>query len=272
MFNKLLNLSRLDEQWQYGLDHKLGQGELGNYRPWINIRTFHSRTPRYRVFCLRLNRMVHLMSHAEKTVFQLLEFNDRIRDIREQYPLEPKETLRLCEKLDINHPGYTFGGQIMTSDFLVSHWNNDGSLCYTAIQVKSTENKLTDREEEKLKIERSYWEAKGCRFEFINAKTLNQICCSNLSRLYRFRQLAFSRIHLRMLFNWYEQWSSEQNEWLKFENAGCDKVYDLLEHEFSINDLIKILIAHKYLTFPLADIDITECRLRDLIKGERYAD
>lgn len=267
MFNNNLDLYKLNENWERGLRLELGQGEHENYKPWINIRNFHSQAPRYRIYSAKANRLLQLMSNGEKMVFLRLESNRWVKDIREQFPLDPKVTLRLCRQFDINHPGYTFHGQIMTSDFLITHWADDGSLCHTAIQVKQSRQALTNRCREKIKIEQAYWEQKGVNFKLVFSDELNAILTRNLDRIYRFRQLGLTDGSLKQMYDIFEQWASCQSEFLGFERFGCDRVFRIDNFEFDMAQLVKILLAHEYLAFPINKIDLPQCRLGQLVKG-----
>lgn len=45
-----------------------GQGRYSAYDPWITVQDCHSKTPRHRVPCPRLHRMLHCLSHGERLV------------------------------------------------------------------------------------------------------------------------------------------------------------------------------------------------------------
>lgn len=81
-----------------------GQGRYSAYDPWITVQDCHSKTPRHRVPCTRLHRMIHCLSHGERLVCLSLEWNPNVIEIREQFPLAPIDTLDICSELNLIHP------------------------------------------------------------------------------------------------------------------------------------------------------------------------
>lgn len=83
-------------------------------------------------------------------------------DIREQYPLDIEQTLKIAESIGIPHPRFGKHYQIMTSDFLVD--TNDSTPPRFVVQVKYS-NALNDpRTIEKIEIERQYWKQQNIPF------------------------------------------------------------------------------------------------------------
>lgn len=195
------NLSKLDDEWEKGRRLNLCQGDKADYRPWINIRSLHSQTPRFRIPSTRFNRTIHLMSYGERCAFYLYEWDDRVQDLKEQYALDPRVTREICARLNYRHPGYTFGGQVMTTDLLISRWTDHGTVRLTAVQVKYDRPDLDRRTLEKIEVEREYWVRRGADFKLILTTELNQTLCSNLQHLYPFRQKIFLKGELRFMLN-----------------------------------------------------------------------
>ncbi len=83
-----------------------GQGEGKDYIPWLKINDVPSTGLASRVKGWKTGRVHHLFSeHLELAYFYLLEWDERVVDIREQYPLLPIEkTLYIAESLGIIHP------------------------------------------------------------------------------------------------------------------------------------------------------------------------
>ena len=90
------------------------------------------------------------MSQGEAMWYFLLRWDDSNIDIREQFPLDNKITVKIADELGIKHPQDR--NHIMTTDFLVT--KSDNSL--HAYSVKVDKN-LNDRTVELLYIEREYW-------------------------------------------------------------------------------------------------------------------
>lgn len=64
-----------------------GQGTLSAYKPWIMIHDFPSLGRVSRVFGNTMGRIHHLLSNMELSYFYILDWSDKVCDIREQYPL-----------------------------------------------------------------------------------------------------------------------------------------------------------------------------------------
>ena len=75
-----------------------GQGERENYRPWLTVMDIPSRGRASRVFSRKCNRVVHLLTDTQLRYFYLLEWDESILDIKEQFPLLDVETI--LEQMD----------------------------------------------------------------------------------------------------------------------------------------------------------------------------
>ena len=113
------------------------------------------------------------MSQGETMWYFLLRWDDSNIDIREQFPLDNKITLKIADELGIKHPQDR--NHIMTTDFLVT--KSDNSL--HAYSVKVDKN-LNDRTVELLYIEREYWKYNGVPFDMLYATDVNQVWVNNI--------------------------------------------------------------------------------------------
>lgn len=132
-------------------------GRGPTYRPFLNVRSFSSRGQSSRVAGRASGRVHHLFSVLEADCLYLLDWQDDVLDIREQYPLLPvDETEAIARDLGVRHPssnGYTC---VMTTDFLVTRAGRHGPQD-EAISVKMSRDLEKKRVREKLEIERRYW-------------------------------------------------------------------------------------------------------------------
>lgn len=62
------------------------------------------------------------MSTNELRYFYILEWSDAITDIREQFPLELEDTLRIADELGIKHPvdNVSKFHKVFTTDFMIT--------------------------------------------------------------------------------------------------------------------------------------------------------
>lgn len=261
------SLYNLDKEWGEGLKDKLCQGELADYKPWIDIRSFHSKTTRYRVPSTQFGRCIHLFSHSERQVFWWLLWHHAAKDIKEQYALDPTLTLQISRELGFKHPGYTCGGHVMTTDLVMDYWDNKGSLRRKAVQVKDKPSSITGRVAEKIAIEREYWERSGVEFKLICASELNPVLCNNLQLLYHFSQMALPEESLRFMLN--EVCRLKLYPKLSYTDLPWDVMLPPLSpgEQYSLPDAIKLLCAHKVLSFPIGQMPLFKCRIGNFTRG-----
>jgi hypothetical protein len=139
-----------------------GQGTGANYKPWLTIHDVPSDGRAHRAFGWTTKRIHHLLSDIEYRHFLLLDWADKVTDIREEFPLDFEQTQAIAADAGIAHPRdpHTKELEVMTTDFLfVLESNGIRRLLAWAIKPAT---KLNDaRVIEKLEIERRYWEKKG---------------------------------------------------------------------------------------------------------------
>lgn len=134
-----------------------GKGEGSTYKPWLTIQDLPSSGRSHRIHSLKTGRTHQLLSDLEKYAFLSYEWNDAVTDIREQYPLQREDTIRIAKDLGIDHPKdpNTKCNIVMTTDLLLSVIKG-GVSCQVARSIKPTD-RLDKRVIEKLEIERRYW-------------------------------------------------------------------------------------------------------------------
>ncbi len=159
-----------------------GQGVGSNYQPWITVRDVPSDGRSHRVFGHKSQRTHHLLSDLELAVFLSIEWNHQTIDIREQFPLEREDTLRIASDNGIRHPSDTGVNLYMSSDFLID--SNDQSQPTYVIQAKRSEALLDPRTMEKLEIERRYWLLKKIPLFLVTEKDVSQTLVQNISWIY----------------------------------------------------------------------------------------
>lgn len=142
-----------------------GVGRKGDYKPWIYIQEISSDGTSYRALSHRTGRVAHLLSKLEFLVFSLLDWDESIHDIREQYPLDLETTLKVAEKAGIKHPRKGNKYHVFTTDLLVDYDGLDSKQ--VAIQVKYIADLMDKDVIAKLEIERRSCLAKGMNWKLI---------------------------------------------------------------------------------------------------------
>lgn len=152
---KLSNMSRIERG--YGI---IDLDAPWNYRPWLRSRDVcRGNGQRHIIPDLKYpERQIHLMSNLELQVYYMLRRNEQVRELFEQYPLNLKNTISICEKMNLIHPADPNNGElvVMTTDFVVLI-RQGNELKFKAYAVKTNDDLKDQRVLEKLKIEQLYW-------------------------------------------------------------------------------------------------------------------
>lgn len=176
-----------EEKYKRWVKEGRGSGELSEYKPWIRIQDVSSLGTSTRPFSHKTGRQHELLSNHEKYYLYILEFSDRVVDIREQYPLLMREdTISIAEELGIQHPKdpSTKENIVMTTDFIIIEEAN-GKMIMKARTIKQVAD-LKERVLEKFEIERAYWERRGIDWKIVTENEINDIYAENLKMLRKF--------------------------------------------------------------------------------------
>ena len=158
---------------------KYGTGTQADYISYIETREFNPIGTTCNVRDWKTGRTVELLSQVEMKVWYLLRWDDRVIDIREQFPLNKDTTLEIANKFNLKHPMYDGQFVRMTTDFIVTLANGK----QVAIYVKYGKNdwKKNRRTIEKAYIEKYYWEEKqNTSFIIVTNDDINQIFYQNI--------------------------------------------------------------------------------------------
>jgi len=163
-------MAKRRRQWNQGvyeryLSEGRGCGEGKEYKPWIRIQDFASQGVVSRIYSRKTGRIHHLLSNNELHYFYLLEWSEKIIDIREQFPLTDVETaMGIAASAGIVYPTDRTSGfpYVMTCDFMLT--TEDGLKARTIKQVSEL---LNPRVIQKLEVERRYWDKKGIDWKIV---------------------------------------------------------------------------------------------------------
>lgn len=165
-----------------------GLGEQENYKPWILTRELNSIGTTANVIDWKHGRAIQLLSGAEEMYYYALRWDDHVVDIREQYPLDLNETVKIAKRIRVRHPKNN--RTHMTTDLYVTY--DDGT--YGAFSVKysrkdvdytlasTEEREKVKRTAEKLAIEKLYWLEKGVKFNLVFREELPPVYVDNIRR------------------------------------------------------------------------------------------
>ncbi len=151
-----------------------GQGDLGEYKPWITVHDFPSMGKVARIRGQKTGRIHHLLSQLEKILFLILDNDPDVEDIKEQYPLPLKDTQLIAARLGLRHPEVNGYPYVMTTDI---YYRRKG--VWSAVQVKPSKELSSPRIQEKFAIEREYYQSRGIEWKVMTEKELTRIIGCN---------------------------------------------------------------------------------------------
>lgn len=165
-----------------------GTGRFQEYKPWIKVHEVPSEGRSHRLYGWKIKRVHHLLSDLECYYFLIMQFSDKVVDIREQYPLLPLEqTILIAEEYGIKHSALNnVQGKevIMTTDFILTLKENDGN--YDIARTIKEENRLSEKRVcEKFFIEEKYWDIKGIDWGIVTDSEISKVKGKNLLFLYQ---------------------------------------------------------------------------------------
>lgn len=167
-----------------------GQGELGNYIPWLKIQDVSSDGNVSRLIGWKTKRQHEFLSNLERDYFLLLEWADDVVDIREQFPLKDTVTFRIAEEKGIAHSidNITKTPIVMTTDFFITVIKNKQKE-YLARTVKPSGFLEDNRVIEKFEIEREYWKQNEFNWGIVTEKEIYGGLTDNILWIHKFYYL-----------------------------------------------------------------------------------
>jgi hypothetical protein len=123
-----------------------GEGIGADYKPWLTVgRSTPSLGTSNRSGGRTTGRVHHFLSDIERNAFLIYDWAASVVDIREQFPLDRRETRAIAEAMGVRHPIYPKSDVpvVMTTDFLL-----DTALDDRATQVARAVNRADNGPED----------------------------------------------------------------------------------------------------------------------------
>ena len=160
---------------QQKIRDKRGQGAGADYKPWIYVREVKSEGTSSEPVDWVNGRTCQLLSQGEKYFWYYLRWDDSVKNIYEQYPLDLDTTTKIAMNAGIKP--MQNGNQHMTTDFYVEY--QDGH--YEAFSVKDSRKVLTDERMNELQfVEMQYWELAGIPWHLVFKEDLDATYVQNI--------------------------------------------------------------------------------------------
>lgn len=132
------------------------------YQTGIKIQDFPSKGRVSRIKGRTTGRLHHLLSDLETNIFYLLDYDEKVTDIKEHYPLLDLMDINVdLDNIDLKKFMNKKTGEqyIFTTSFVVT-LQDINSERYLAITVKNESQLYKSTTLEKLEVERRYWSKK----------------------------------------------------------------------------------------------------------------
>lgn len=173
---------------KYRLKEGRGTGRKEKYLPWLKIHEVPSEGLSSRILGWKNKRIYQLMSNLERDYFFIIQWEDSVIDIREQFPLLPsEETILISEELGIKHPAINDKGMkkiVLTTDFVITVY--DGNNVRDIARTIKPTGKMNERVREKYEIEEQYWKKRNIDWGIVTENEINQQKARNIRSIYRF--------------------------------------------------------------------------------------
>lgn len=240
----------MKEQIERKIKKGIGFGILEKYQPWIKTYSISSKGRVTRMKGWKTGRLHHLLSDLERNYFLLLDWNDDVVDIREQYPLLPIDvTINIAETIGVKHTTdpKTKEINVMTTDFLITI-KRDNKVFDIARTLKYVCDLNSYRTIEKFEVERRFWASKGIDWGIVTEKEVNTTMADNIRELHQNYWLntdpSFSQKNVDTFYEWF----------CEIKNYNSELCIAIFLKEFDMKmgfmggmgiQILKYLISHK---------------------------
>jgi len=165
--------TRNESDIQRLLSQGRGQGVGGNYSPYFFVRDVPSHGRSHRIYSRLSGRVIHLLSDIEYAHYLMLDMDESVIDIREQFALNRPDTIRIAANLGFRHPKdpKSDANSVMTTDLVVTYQSRK-TLPLKAIAIKPASEVGKARIAQKLKIEEMYWIERGIPFQVLTEQDI----------------------------------------------------------------------------------------------------
>lgn len=226
-----------------------GQGFLSKYKPFLTVKDNKSLNNRSsRVYGYKTGRTHHLFSDLELAVFLILDRNIFIKDIREQMPLNLKETEELARTFSLYHPMKNGIAQTLVSTFFIVSEATNAPPVYVIRAISHTELENLNILES-LELERRYWQKENIPWYLVTEKDIPLTVVDNIKWLYP-ANYSESKNHTTDKINFYYQQFIRNSHLSLIELSKYIDVQYSLEPGESLLE-IRELIAQRYFVFDI---------------------
>lgn len=149
----------------------------------LKVTTFSSKGRATRIFSYKTNKIHHLQSDNQLRAFLLLEWDDKVKNIKENVVLDDLEaTLYNVDNLRLDKFKDKETGDLyeLHTNFLIKTTNKEKGEETVALSVKSISELQRVTVIEKMEIEKRYWKVKGIKFYVITENEIDKQFVENI--------------------------------------------------------------------------------------------
>lgn len=232
-----------------------GQGTGKNYKPWLYINDLSSRSRSTRIFGHTTQRVHHLLSDLQLYYFYLLEFDENVIDIREQFPLLDFHGMNISVDSSLTQKLFdskTKVPHIFTVSFLITRVGKGQEPDYQARIVKISSELEKKSTIERLELLRRYFQKKGIDFGIVTEKEINKTFSKNIG----WALAAYDIKDYPELITNYSYLKKDMSLLILESNITFHQVFEKIENLYQLQEglglvLFKHLIARKYIKMDL---------------------
>lgn len=160
-----------------------GQGEGPTYKPWIQVQDIASQGRSTRIYSHKSQRVIHLLSDLQLYYWYLLEFDEMVLDVREQYPLLDFHEMNISVDQELEKKLFnkkTNVPHVFTVSFMVTRIDQNSDSYYEARVIKSSAELAKKATISRLELLRRYFSQKQIGFGIVTEKNINKQLARNI--------------------------------------------------------------------------------------------
>lgn len=165
-----------------------GRGKNAEYKPWLTTLDVTSlRDRKSKVVGAKSQRLHHLFTDLECNAVTIIDWSDRVVDIRERYPLDQKLIASIAAECGIKLPTDKSSGtvHVFYTDLYISMADGQSLARSVRHSTELAKKAVLDI----LEVERRYWEHVGRNWAIITECDIDDVHLHNVK---------FGRFHTRL--------------------------------------------------------------------------
>ena len=160
-----------------------GQGEGATYKSWLQVQDISSQGRSTRTYSYKSQRVIHLLSDLQLYYWYLLEFDEQVIDVREQYPLLNFQELNIQMDKELEKKLFnvkTNVPHVFTISFMVKRLHANKKPYHEARMIKMSSELEKKATIERLELLRRYFKERNIDFGIVTEKEINKKLARNI--------------------------------------------------------------------------------------------